>query len=98
MMSYAPDAKFDELHRRIKSGDLIELRSQLDAGLDPNLKNRFGWTLLMVTALKGRMDLLELLISRGADPRAKNQFGDSAESLARHQKHERAADFLEKHA
>ena len=97
-MSYPPDAKFDELHRRIKNGHLLELRHELDAGLDPNLKNRLGWTLLMVTALEGRMDVLDLLIARGADPRLKNKFGDTAESLARGDNHTRAADFLAGHA
>ena len=97
-MSYAPDAKFDELHRRIKGGHIVELNREFDAGIDPNLKNRFGWTLLMLAALKGRMDVIDLLISRDADPLAKNQFGDSAESLARYNKHDRAADSIAKHA
>jgi ankyrin repeat protein len=96
-MSCPPDVKFDELHRCIKNGDLIGLRRDLDGGLDPNLKNRFGWTLLMITALEGRMDLLDLLISRRADPSLKNKFGDTAESLARFKKHIRAADFIAEH-
>jgi ankyrin repeat protein len=76
----------------------LELRRELDEGLNPNLKNRFGWTLLMVTALEGTMDVLDLLIARGADPRLKNKFGNTAESLARFEKHSRAADFIARHA
>lgn len=96
-MSYLPDTKFDELHRRIKRGNVLELRRELDSGIDPNLKNRFGWTLLMITALEGRTDMLDLLIARGANPRFINKFGDTAESLARHKKHIRTAEFIARH-
>jgi ankyrin repeat protein len=75
---------FHSMHRLIKRGDLIGMRHALDAGLNPNLTNRFGWTLLMLAALHGRSDFAQLLISSGADPSTKNKFGDSASSLASH--------------
>jgi uncharacterized protein len=76
--------QFHLAHRLIKRGDLIGMRHALKGALDPNLTNRFGWTLLMLAALHGRSDFAQLLISCGADPTRKNQFGDSASSLASH--------------
>src|SRR5436309_3380378 len=76
--------QFHSAHRLIKRGDLIGMRHALEAGLDPNLTNRFGWTLLMLTALHGRSDFAQLLMSSGADAARKNKFGDSASSLAAH--------------
>ncbi|HEX3857289.1 MAG TPA: ankyrin repeat domain-containing protein [Verrucomicrobiae bacterium] len=86
-MSYPPDAKFDKLHRRIKNGDLLELHREVDGGLDPNLQNRFGWTLLMLAALEGNTKIGTFLIDRGASVTMLNNFGDSALSLAAHEGH-----------
>jgi len=66
---------FEELHRVIKRGDTIALRKSLDEGLDPNLSNKYSWTLLMLAALEGNTQLGELLISRGADVNKWNFFG-----------------------
>jgi uncharacterized protein len=42
------------------------IRMLLDLGLDPNARNREGRTALMGAALKGRNDVVELLVDRGA--------------------------------
>jgi ankyrin repeat protein len=78
---------FDALHRVIKKGDVIALRRELDAGLDPNLRNRLAWTLLMLCAMEGDTQLAELLISRGANLDSENDFGETALSLAAHGGH-----------
>src|SRR5258708_6276345 len=90
------DTVFNKTHRLIKKGDLVGLRAALEGGLDPNLKNRFGWTLLMLAAMQGRPDLAELLISFGADPKFKNQFGDSAMTLAYLKGHQRLSAKLKR--
>ena len=77
------DSLFNKIHRLTKKGDIIAIRLLLDEGLDPNLTNRFGWTLLMLAALHGRTDVADLLVSRGADPTKVNKFGDSPDSLAK---------------
>ena len=87
--------EFDVIHRLTKRGDIIGMRHALEAGLDPNLTNRFGWTLLMMAALHGRSDFSDLLLSSGADPTRKNQFGDSASSLALHKGFHSLASGLE---
>lgn len=73
---------FEEASRRIKRGDLVELRHALDGGLDPNLANRFGWTLLMICALEGSVAAGELFLARGANVATILAFGDNALSLA----------------
>lgn len=79
---------FDEAHRRIKRADILAIRHALEEGLDPNLANRFSWTLIMLAAMQGNCPIGEELLARGADLHAKNTFGDSALSLAAHKGHE----------
>ena len=73
---------FNQIHRLIKNGELLSLRSELDRGLSPNLSNQFSWSLLMLAATEGNAAIGELLISRGAELDAKNKFGETALSLA----------------
>jgi ankyrin repeat protein len=75
---------FDDIHRLIKKGDLVSLRHALDGGLNPDLSNRFSWTLLMLAAIEGNPRVGELLISRGATLDKTNDFGETALSLAAH--------------
>jgi ankyrin repeat protein len=66
----------------IKRGDEPGLRAALDAGLDPNLVNQNGWSLLMLAAVEGAVPLGRLLLERGADAGAKNNKQQTALSLA----------------
>ena len=76
------DIQFEAVHHLIKHGDLAALRKVMDLGLDPNLQNRYGWTILMLAAMHGKSDMAELMLNRGADPTLKNKFGDTAVGLA----------------
>lgn len=78
----------EEAHRLIKRADILALRHALDSGLDPDLANRFSWTLLMLTAIEGNRPIGELLLARGAHLHATNDFGETAISLAAHGGHE----------
>src|SRR5215472_5759983 len=79
---------FDECHRIIKKGDVVSLRHAIDSGnIDPNLRNQFSWTLLMLAALEGNTSIGELLLERGASVNALNSFGETAMSLAAHKGH-----------
>jgi hypothetical protein len=71
----------------IKRGDEAGLRQALDTGLDPNLANQNGWTLLMLAAVEGDVAIGRLLIERGADINARNNKEDSALTLANHRGH-----------
>ena len=74
---------FDECHRAIKRGDVLLLRHAIEAEqLDPNLHNRFSWTLLMLAALEGNTSIGSLLIENGAELDTRNKFKATALSLA----------------
>ncbi len=66
----------------IKRGDEPALRAALDDGLDPNLANENGWTLLMLAAVEGATPLGRLLLERNADPARQNAKGDTALHIA----------------
>ena len=53
-------------YERSADDNLATVRLLLDLGLDPNHANREGRTPLMGAALKGRNDVVQLLVARGA--------------------------------
>ena len=73
---------FEHLHRLIKKGDVIAVRELLASGVDANLRNRCGWTPLMLAASEGHTPIVSLLLSEGADVQAVNDFGASALAYA----------------
>jgi ankyrin repeat protein len=78
----------------IKRGDEPGLRQALDTGLDPNLANQNGWTLLMLAAVEGDIPIGRLLIEKGAGINARNNKEDSALTLATHRGHKLFVDLL----
>jgi ankyrin repeat protein len=54
-------------YERSAKDNLEAIRLLLDLGLDPNHGNNEGRTALMGAALKGRNDVVELLVARGAN-------------------------------
>jgi ankyrin repeat protein len=78
---------YETVHRAIKRGDVGALRVALGTGLDPNLANRYGWTILMVAAMHGNTAVGALLIGAGANLDLRNQGRDTALSLAVHTGH-----------
>ena len=78
----------------IKRGDEPALRAALEAGLDPNLANQNGWTLLMLAAVEGHVAIGRLLIEKGADLNARNNKQDNALTLATHRGHQLFVDLL----
>ena len=78
---------FEEAHRAIKRGQTSVIEQAVPAAISVNSINRFGWTLLMLTALEGNTAIGSILLDRGADVAALNKFGESALSLAAHKGH-----------
>jgi ankyrin repeat protein len=78
---------FDAAHRAIKRGDVEKLHAAVKSGLDPDLSNQYGWTLLMLAAMRGNTSIGELLIEAGAGVDHRNKFRDTALSLAVHTGH-----------
>ena len=58
---------YEAVQKAIKRGDIDALRSALEGGLDPNLANKYGWTILILAAGKGNSKIGKLLIDAGAD-------------------------------
>ena len=54
----------------------------LDAGADPNAKNKPGVTSLMSAAHGGNRLAAEELLKAGADPKVKDKYGHTAEDEA----------------
>ena len=75
---------FETAHRAIKRGDIDAFQSALATGLDPNLSNKNGWTLLMLAAVKGNTKIGQLLIDAGADLNKRTNGRETALSLASH--------------
>ena len=73
---------FRQLDKLIKRGDIVSLRHELDAGLDPNLANRYGYTILMSAAIYGGTHIGRLLIERGAQLDCRSTHRETALSLA----------------
>jgi ankyrin repeat protein len=68
----------------IKRGDEPGLREALEAGLDANLVNQNGWSLLMLAAVEGDVPLGRLLLEHGANPALQNNKSETAQTLAAH--------------
>ena len=75
----------------IKREEEPALHAALDSGLDANLANHNGWTLLMLVALGGSVTLGKLLLGKGAQLDTRNQHDETALSLAAQKGH---LDFL----
>lgn len=65
----------------------------LQAGIDPNLRGHYGWTVLHDAALGWHRDVMDLLIEFGADRTMRDEGGETADDLLRaRQAHEADAD------
>ena len=67
----------------------------LEAGADANARQTAGYTALFSAAAANRLDLVELLLAHGADPKLTNDFGQTAGTFARERHHITLADWLE---
>src|SRR5688572_9807507 len=70
----APSATTEELWNAARDGDLARVTKALQAGADLQAKTRYGATVLTFAADKGHLDVVKLLLERGADPNAQDTF------------------------
>jgi ankyrin repeat protein len=60
-----------------RAGETDQLSAYLDAGVDPNLANQKGDTLIMLAAYHGHADTVRALLKRSADPDRANDRGQT---------------------
>src|ERR1700722_7732002 len=60
-----------------RAGETDRLAAYLDAGVDANLANQKGDTLVMLAAYHGHADTVRALLERGADPDRANDRGQT---------------------
>ena len=87
----------DDIWGMVFAGDVSGVEQLLDRGFDPDLRDDpGGWTLLHAAALTGDVEMLDLLLSRGAEPApvATASEGETPLGVAFHYGHEEAADLL----
>ena len=74
---------------------LAGVRALLEQGVEVNTLDVDKWSALMYASYEGYVDIMESLISYGADPMIKDVDGDNAMVFARNNDHWEVADFLE---
>jgi uncharacterized protein len=71
------------LHRAVGMNQLPIAEKLLQAGADVNGLGRYGWTPLIEAAFWGRVDMVRLLLDKGADPDIKAEHDATALSEAK---------------
>ena len=71
------------LHQYVRDHDVDKINELLDAGRDINAKDWLGYTPLHWAVYFGYPDLIELLVSKGADPDIQSDTGRYALEIAR---------------
>ncbi|XP_071827545.1 fibronectin type 3 and ankyrin repeat domains 1 protein-like [Apostichopus japonicus] len=77
------------------SGHVEVARELFFAGAEVEKKDKDGKTALMIAALNGHRDLVQLLVERGADPFMSTEFGMSALDMARSFDKKKVVQYLE---
>ncbi len=75
MLSQVPKQELnDQFWEAVRKGDLAAVTSLLDQGADVNAKFRYGTTALFKAAERGHIEIVRLLLARGADVAVKDTF------------------------
>ncbi len=64
-------------HAVARRGDTAVMSLLLDTGLDPNLLDTRGFSLLMIAAYSDQPEMVRLLAERGADPNLPDPIGNT---------------------
>jgi ankyrin repeat protein len=88
-------ARVQAIHAAVASDQPDVVAWLLDAGADVNARQQQDYTPLMGAAANARMELLDLLLARGADPSLTTADGKTAAALAREHGHEPIAARLD---
>lgn len=85
----------DKFWEAVRKGDLAATTALLDQGADVNAKFRYGTTALFKAAERGHVEIVKLLLARGADATVKDTFyGATAMTWALDSDHLEVVDVL----
>ena len=57
-----------------REGDLAKIKAAIEAGIDVDVKTEYGATALFFACDRGHQEMVDYLLSQGADPNAKDTF------------------------
>jgi hypothetical protein len=83
--------------RALELDEVAKVRGWLDEGLDPEFQGQYIGTGLMSAAWYGNIEMMQLFIERGANPRRANRNGEQALQLAAWNGHLEAVKWLLDH-
>ena len=89
--------KFNDVMTAVIYDDEAAVKQLLDLGRWVDKPSSVGYTPLMAAVMRRNAGMLQLLLSRGADPNASGPDGVTALALARERKDGAAASLLEQH-
>lgn len=87
--------KVTALHAAVSSNQVDTATWLLDAGADINARQQMDYTPLMGAAADARVEIIDLLLGRGADRSLKSTDGKTAADIARDRGHATVASRLE---
>ena len=88
-------AEIHNLMEAVQLGDLPAAQALISLGQEPDkCVTEFGSTPLMEAAALGLVDMVKLLLEKGAEPGRRNKFGDTAYSKATEAGHQAVAALL----
>ena len=64
----------DDLMAATRKGDLAKVKALLDKGVSPNAKSEYGQTPLFFACDRGYLEIVKLLVDRGADVNVEDTF------------------------
>lgn len=83
-----------ELLLSIREGETARVIELLDSGVEVNLQFIEGWTPLMVAALDDQLEIVNILLSHGANAALQNSKGLTAEMIAERKGNSRILELL----
>jgi Ankyrin repeats (3 copies)/Domain of unknown function (DUF3471) len=74
LVQAAPPTKADQLQEAARKGDAATVRKLLDEGVDVNTRFRYGATALFYASDHGHVEVVKVLLDKGADLAVKDSF------------------------